>query len=160
MEQFVNIRKATKQDVEKIEKLAQKLLKNQIEINSFFKNVNVTRPINVSKEISKSNVCFFVAEHRKNLIGYAEVRLANKDYLFEAHDYALLVDLFLDKDAYKNLAFYKIAYLLYKSCENWAKLNNRKSLCGHVYGENIRVRRLLKHQNFKEYKINFIKKLC
>lgn len=159
MKQDFIIRKFKKSDIEYLKKLSSDLIQTQTNINSLFYGLTITRMIEIEEEINNPLWCVFVAEYKKELIGFSEIKLDEKNAWFEIEKHALFVSIFINKSKYKNLDFYKIVFKLYKSCEDWAKKHNMKYLCADVYGENIRVRQLLKRQGFNEYKIKFVKKL-
>lgn len=159
MKQDFIVRKFEKYDIEALKKLSFDLMQSQTHINSLFYGLTITRAVGIEEEIYNPSCCIFVAEYNKELIGFSEIKLDEKNSWFEIEKHALFVSIFVDKSKYKNLDFCDIAFKLYKSCENWAKEHKMKYLCADVYGENIRVRKLLTRRGFREYKIKFIKEL-
>ena len=158
----VVIRKATVDDINVLEELSKQFLETQLEINNIFKKENIaklTPKISIKERLHNKSFCFFIAEYKETGIGYASVQLSERDILFEAKDYALLTDMFVNKDLFKKLNFYKIASDLFRSCEKFAINNNIKFLCADVYGDNLRVKKLIATKNFYEYRIRYVKEL-
>lgn len=159
MKQDFIVRKFEKSDIEGLKKLSFDLMQSQTNINSLFYGLTIKRVVGIEEEIDNPSCCIFVAEYNKELIGFSEVKLDEKNSWFEIEKHSLLVSMFIDKSKYENLNFYNIALRLYKLCEDWAKEHKMKYLCADVYGENTRVRRLLEKRGFREYKIKFLKEL-
>ncbi|MBP0979646.1 MAG: hypothetical protein J6C55_03280 [Oscillospiraceae bacterium] len=158
----VVIRKANINDIDVLETLSKQFFETQLEINNIFKQENITKltpRISIKERLNNKSFCFFIAEYKSIGIGYAGVQLAERDILFEAKDYVLLVDMFINKDIFKKLNFYKITSDLFGLCEKFARDNNRKFLCADVYGDNSRVKKLIETKDFREYRIRYVKEL-
>ena len=160
----INVRKVNKEDINKVTDLWHKLAIDQLSQNQYNKhNKDIFKSTNQQAYfencLKDSNCEIFVAEYDKILIGFAEIWLYKKDFIFDVEDSAYIMHFFVDKTLKLNINPLSTPLRLFKACENWAIENNLKYLCSDVYGFNTHVQRLLEIAGAKPYKIRYAKRL-
>lgn len=104
--------------------------------------------------------CFiFVAEHKCNLIGFAEMWLRRKDFFFGNEDYAYILNGFVDKEIKLNINPLSVPLKLFQACEDKAIELGYKYIGGDVFEFNTQMKILLKLYNVQPYRTRYMKRL-
>lgn len=149
------IRIATIQDSKEICKMIKKLTEQHLENDDFYKgNIDIGEN-NIDGVFSIQSCCIFVAETNKEIIGFIEIWLEDKNFHFFVDEYAYIMHAFVEPE-YRN---FLILNKLFKAAQAWAVSKGRKYLIADVYEHNQGPMKILEFYGLKKYKTRMVKEI-
>ncbi len=109
--------------------------------------------------LQNENCHIFIAELDSRLVGFIEVWLYEKNSNFSADKYGYISNFYIDEQTRKFKQIYSIMNRLYKSAEQWVKLNGYKYLVADAYSANETVLTLFRRVGLMPYRVRVAKKL-
>ncbi|KNF07556.1 acetyltransferase [Gottschalkia purinilytica] len=150
------VRRATEQDIKSISKLFRKLGIDQMSKDQYFNedlnNIEVSEE-EISSSLNDPRCIIYVAEADKEIIGYIEGWLRDKDFYFFIDDYAYILHIYVDEE-YRS---YGVLHSLHKCVEDWAKENNLKYVQADVFEHNKKVQKIIEYLGYSTYRRRYVK---
>lgn len=153
MSDIINIRRAIKTDISRIEYLWKSLMSGHSGSHNYFMQSQIHYNQHIEKQLMKQNVLILVAEKYNHIVGYIHIEIVNPQKGYIKHELGFIHELVVQEEYRKQ----GIGKQLYDQCLIWLKKHQITHIELEVASINANARRFWLALGFIDHSNIFIK---